>query len=133
MRLSRPPNPTDPDLKMERPIIVTVPIQLRVHPTDQVVCRPYLSAHHLGAHRNTGHVVTQMCEVHQPASTRTVFLVDDSYVSIANDITMQNAQTNSEMFFFVRCTEYDASLKEFKTPLLQESANDFLCSCLAST
>ena len=133
MRLSRPPNPTDSDLKMERPIIVTVPIQLRVHPTDQVVYRPYLSAHHLGAHRNTGHVVTQMCEVHQPASSRTVFLVDDSYVSIANDITMQNSQTNSEMFFFVRCTEYDASLKEFKTPLLQESANDFLCSCLAST
>lgn len=37
------------------------------------------------------------------------------------------------MFFFVRCTEYDESLQEFETPSLQESANDFLCSCLAST
>jgi hypothetical protein len=123
LRLTRPTDPTNPDLKMNPPIFVTVPDQLRVKPNDQVVYRPFLIAQHLGTHRATGHVVTQI------RIDQGVYHIDDSNVSIANDRSLRIAQTNSEMFYFIRCTEYNETLEEFKTPSIQESANDSFCSC----
>ena len=127
--LKRPVHAEDFNQKLDPPICVTVPSELKIHPQDTVVYRPYACAQHHGQHRSTGHVTLQIWSQTQPGM---IFYADDAEVCLANEEHLRKSEANGEMYFFVRSAEFDESLPEFNVPTSEDS-DGFLCGSLTAS